>query len=124
KDVILLNCPSVTDKGLIALTDISSIEFLQLEGTSITDTALEVLAEKLKLTAINVSNCSRVTIKGLLALVGSDRLEGIDFSVNDMSQSDVLELISRFKNVKDCFIIDPLGKMDLDVIKHASARKQ
>jgi hypothetical protein len=44
----LLNCKLVTDRGIAALSKIPSLRTLQLEGTAITDVALELMASRMK----------------------------------------------------------------------------
>jgi len=124
KDINLLNCPAVTDKGLIALANISSLQLLQLEGTSITDASLEILAGKLALKGINVANCQGVTFRGLSPLAASETLQELTFSAENLSQTEVLQLISNLKAVKWLAIVDASGKLDAEPIRRAGTEKQ
>jgi hypothetical protein len=117
KDVTLLNCPAVTDKGLAALTRIGSIQMLQLEGTSITDTSLRILSDKMKLKGINVANCTGVTLEGIAVLATSPVLEEIGFSADKMDEAQMLDLIRRFPHVKHWEIVDTAGKLDPEPVE-------
>jgi hypothetical protein len=66
--ISLLDCPNVTDEGIRAIASFPSLRGLQLEGTSITDAGLEIMATKLKLTGVNVANCKGVTRKGIYSV--------------------------------------------------------
>jgi hypothetical protein len=120
RDVSLLNCPFVTDLGLVALTNIPSIELLQLEGTSISDQSLEIIAAHLHLKGINVANCTNVTFDGISALAEVSSLRELTFSSDNLTQDQVISLISRMKEVQWCSIVDRAGTLDEDAIKRAA----
>lgn len=124
RDVNLLNCPAVTDEGLVVLTNFSSTELLQLEGTSITDTSVEILARTLRLKGINVANCRSVTRRGLSALAAMDTLQELTFSSQSLTQQQVLDLIQNLKSVRWCAIVDAAGKLDGSSITRAAVDKK
>lgn len=117
KDITLLNCPLVTDGGIRHISTITALRMLQLEGTSITDEALEIISSKMRLTGLNISNCPKVTMKGLLKLATSETLKEFGFSANDLSQEDVVRLINEFRTITWCGIVDPSEKLDAQVLK-------
>lgn len=118
-DVSLLNCPLVTDAGILSLCRIKSIKTLQLEGTSITDASIEAITAALPLRGLDVANCRGVTFDGLLHIADAHTLEDISFSVENLNQGQVLDLLRRFKFVKRCEVIDPEGKLDAGTVEHA-----
>ena len=124
KDISLLNCPAVTDAGIVSLTGIKSLIYLQLEGTTITDAALDAIASKSTIVGLNVANCRHVTTRGLLRAIESEKLESFSFSTENLDQIQVLDLISRFRSVKHCEIVDVAGKLDVETIKNSASAKQ
>jgi hypothetical protein len=119
--IMLLNCWRVTDEGIHALVRISSLKELALEGTGITDSALEIAATKMHLTGINIANCSRITLKGLRSLANSETLRDLGFSLNDVTEAEVLSLIASFKKVGRLEIVDPQSKLDKGKIQTKGA---
>lgn len=116
--ISLLNCPAVTDEGIRHLSKIPSLKHIQLEGTSITDEALKIMASKMNLTGINVANCTNLTKQGLLIIAASETLVTFTFSVDTLTQEDVVRLISEFgKNVKWPAVVDREGKLDAAALK-------
>src|ERR1017187_10160572 len=67
-EIVLTDCPQVTDKGLVSLVRIPTLKGLGLRGTSIGDAGCRVIASQMKLQEVNLPNCPKVTINGLLAL--------------------------------------------------------
>ncbi len=123
-DVTLLNCPLVTDVGIQHLSEIKSLRLLQLEGTSITDEALETMASKMNLTGINVANCPKVTMRGLSRIASLETLDTFTFSAETLSQADVVSLINEFKeNVKWPAVVDVEGKLDAAALKAIAKEK-
>lgn len=116
QDIGLLNCPLVTDQGIRALASIKSLKMLQLEGTSIGDGALEVISSQMQLSSVNVANCN-VTSKGLHTLAASDTIKLVGFSVNRLSQDDILGLVDEFRNVTYCLIVDPERMLNEETVK-------
>lgn len=123
REILLLDSPGVTDKGLVALARIKSIQGMQLEGTSITDEGLKYIATNMSLRGVNVSSCSNVTAVGIRYLLDIPTIEDIGFSVKNMSDKDVKNLIDSFKAIKYCSIDDFDHKLDWDEIKAYGNRK-
>lgn len=121
--VLLLNCPKVTDVGFRNLTTIPSLKWVGLEGTSITDESLAIMASKMKLAGVNVANCSKVTKKGLVSLAASSTLKEFSFSADTLTQEDVVELVNQFKGITWCGIIDPGKKLDVPTLKQLGQQK-
>jgi hypothetical protein len=115
--ISLLDCPNVTDEGIRAIASFPSLRGLQLEGTSITDAGLEIMATKLKLTGVNVANCKGVTRKGIYSVALTPSLEQFTFSGDDWTQEQLIELIDSFKNVKWCSIVDPQKRLDAELLR-------
>ena len=111
EQVCLLNCPAVTDAGIRQLSNISSLQGFQLEGTSISDKSLAILTKSANLKGINVANCRNVTANGLFVLVEFENLEELTFSVGSMTEDEVIQIVRKLKNVKYLGIIDPDGKV-------------
>jgi hypothetical protein len=124
RDISLLNCPMVTDDGVLSLTNITSLRFLQLEGTAITDASLYGIRSNLWIKGLNVANCDKVTFKGLSVVLELPSLEEISFSVTNIDQSQALALISQFHSINHCEIVDPGGKLDIKAVNQAAASKQ
>jgi hypothetical protein len=116
REIELIAARSVTDKGIQALSKIISLKSLSLEGTSITDRACEIIASKMHLGGINVANCSNITSYGLLSLATSDSLKEISFSAGQLTQADIVRLISAFKRITWCEIVDPLERFDKEAL--------
>lgn len=116
----LLDCPQVTDEGIRAIANIPSIRSLGLEGTSITDAGLELMATQMKLTSVNVKNCQGVTRQGVQKLAQCPSLTGFSFSADGWTELQVLELIDSFKNVTWCGIMDSQGKLNVNLLKARS----
>lgn len=121
--VSLLNCPMVSDDGFRHLATIPSLKWVGMEGTSITDESLAVMASKMKLTGVNVSNCSKVTKNGLLILAASSTLKEFSFSADALTQDDVVEIINQFKGITWCGIVDPGNKLDVPTLKQLGQQK-
>lgn len=116
--VLLLNCPGVTDDGIRHLSQIPSLKWLGLEGTSITDESLEIMSNNMKLTGVNVANCSKLTMKGLAKLARSETLTGFSFSAENLTQEDVVLLINDFRpNLIWPDVVDLTGKLDAAHLK-------
>jgi hypothetical protein len=122
-DIGLLNCPQVTDKGIEALARIKTLKALQLEGTSISDKACEILATNITLKGVNVANCANVTKNGILKLAGSRTLTELSLSADKLTQKDVHEVINSSKGIKWCDIVDPAEKLDTTAIAAKAAEK-
>lgn len=118
RQISLSDCRDVTDLGFGALRRLTSVEGLQLEGTSITDDGLKVLATELpNLKGINVAKCYAITAKGLSALRASKSLRSVGLSVGLLSQADIETVILGVPSVTWWTIYDPEKQLD-----HASLR--
>jgi hypothetical protein len=115
--IVMVNCRLVTDEGIRNLARIRCLKGLELEGTAITDEACAVMSAKMNLTGINVANCRGVTLKGIKALATSDTLREFTFSAEKLTQKEVLGLVTSFRNVTWCQIVDPEQKLDAELIK-------
>ena len=116
--VLLLNCPRVTDVGIRHLSQIPSLKWLGLEGTSITDAALAIMANDMKLTSVNVANCSNLSVNGLLQLARSETLQSFSFPAESLTQEDVARLIGEFKpNLKWPSVVDLTGKLNAPALE-------
>lgn len=122
--ISLLNCPAVTDEGIRHLTKIPSLKHLQLEGTSITDDALEIMATNMNLTGVNVANCPKLTMQGLLKIAPSETLVTFTFSADTLTQDEVVRLIGKFgKNIRWPSVVDREGKLDASALKALAKKK-
>ncbi|HXT23208.1 MAG TPA: hypothetical protein VN749_00100, partial [Candidatus Eisenbacteria bacterium] len=111
-DLNMLDAPAVTDVGINALTNISSLRMIGMEGTSITDAACVVMATRMRLTGVNVANCDGVTKAGMRALIASETVTNLSFSADSLSRQDALELVRSLKNGSWCAFVDTQGKLD------------
>ena len=122
--VSLLNCPAVTDEGIRHLAKIPSLKHLQLEGISITDAALGIMATNMSLTGVNVANIPKVTMQGLLKIGSSETLVSFTFSADNLTQDDVVRLIGEFgKNMRWPDVVDREGKLDASALKALAKKK-
>jgi len=118
KGVTLLNCPRVTDEGIRHLAQIPSLKWLGLEGTSITDAALAIMANDMKLTGVNVANCLNLSVNGLLKLARSESLQSFTFPAESLTQEDVARLIGEFKpNLKWPSVVDLTGRLNASALE-------
>ena len=122
-DINLLNSRLVTDEGIRALSKIRSVKTLGLEGTALTDAGCEVMASQMRLTGANVANCPRVTAKGMKALGESETITGLTFSVENLTQAAIVDLLAAFKNVKSCHVVDTERKLDENAIKQEGLKR-
>jgi hypothetical protein len=114
RDVSLANCSKVTDDGLDALTNIPSIQSLQLIGTGITDQGMFTLATGLPaLTGINVERCPRLTVNGFMSLTNSKTITDVGLSFDPFSQAQIENILSTVSNVTWWTISDPHHHLDL-----------
>lgn len=105
--VVFTDCHLVTDEGIKQLSRIATLEQMGLRQMSITDTACETMATKMRLLGVNMPNCTNVTVKGLLKLARSELMESLGFSAGNMSQEDLIRLITTAG--------PQLGRMDIDM---------
>jgi hypothetical protein len=123
RDISLLNCPAVTDDGIEALAGFKSLIYLQLEGTSITDRSMEIIAGRMSLVGFNVANCKGITSRGLLRVIESSTLQELTFSAGNISEAQIIDLINHAKKLNHCEIIDPAGTLNAIAIEQAARPK-
>ena len=123
QSILLLDCPDVTDQGISALANIQSLKGLGLEGTSITDAGVDVMAARMKLTSVNVANCSGITQNGIRTLARCPSLKQISFSANGWTQDEIIAFIDALENVNWCGIIDPQNRLDHQLLKDKGKAK-
>ena len=126
--VVFTDCALVTDKGIGYLSRIPTIESLGLRHMSITDATCETMATKMRLLDVNMPNCSNVTVNGLLKMVHSESLESLGFSVSNMTQDDLIQLISTAAPQlgRRDIEMDTLseGRLDLPALRKAAKTKK
>lgn len=115
--ITLENARLITDVGIRALSPIQSLKVIGVEGSAITDAACGAMASERHLTCVSVMKCNGVTLKGLQTLAISDNLTELNFSTDNLTQKEVLDLLASFKNIKWCGIDDPQRKLDANAIK-------
>jgi hypothetical protein len=113
----------VTDRGVEALARIDSVHNLGLEGTSITDTGLKVIASQMRPDAVNVASCRNISINGLLELVQTETLKDISFSANGLSTAHVIHVLSSSRNLDRFQVTGPSHHLDRMAIERAAAAK-
>jgi len=115
KGIVLLNCASVTDNGVEALARARSLQWLQLEGTSISDESLEVIASQMNLTGLNVAR-TKVTLNGVETLGKAASLRELTFSCQGEVSAKVCEVIHKCKQVKHIEIVDVSAQLDTNAV--------
>jgi len=122
--VVLTDCPLVTDKGVEALSAVSSIRGLGLKGTSITDASVELFARMGRLEEVNIEGSAGVTVRGLQALAGSDTLTDISISGGALTQDDLLRIIAAVRHVTRIDIVDPAdARLNAPALREAARAK-
>ncbi len=116
--VVFIDCHRLTDKGVDCLTNIPSIRGLYLLGTSITDAGCQTIGAKMKLTLIDLTDCPKVTVNGLAMLASSETLKELRFSLNDLTQDELVQILTSARNVK-CVEIDIAGSADANLDRSA-----
>src|SRR5205823_7666893 len=100
RQVSLAHCGRVTDRGLQALTNLPSVQGIQLIGTSITDRGMQILATGFpNLRGINVEGCRLLSEGGFLALTNSRTIIDVGFSLDPFTQTQIENIISIVSNV-------------------------
>jgi hypothetical protein len=123
-EVVLTDCPLVTDKGIEYLSVVSSIRGLGLRGTSITDRSIATFARMSRLEGVNIEGSTGVTLKGLVTLAQSDTLTDICFSGAALTQDDLLRIIGAVRHVTRIEIVDPAdGRLDAPALREAARAK-
>jgi hypothetical protein len=125
-EVVLTECPQVTDRGISALLRVSTLKGLGLRGTSVSDGGCRIIASQMKLSDVNLPNCPQVTAKGLLALAQSETIEVLGFSLDHLTQADLIQIINAARRV-DQIEIDIVGdadkSLDLPELRNAAHNK-
>jgi hypothetical protein len=113
RDVSFAGCHQITDAGVQALTNITSIQGLQLIGTGITDRGMLSLATEFpRLRGINVERSRSVTEAGYLSLTNSKTISDVGLALEPFSQDQMEHIISSVPNVTWWTISDPHHKLD------------
>ena len=122
--VVLTDCPLVTDKGIEYLSTVSSIRGLGLRSTSITGRSVDTFARMSKLESVNIEGSAGVTLKGLVALAQSDTLTDISFSGAALTQEDLLRIIDAVRHITRIDIVDPAdSRLDASALREAARAK-
>jgi hypothetical protein len=119
RQVSLAHCSKVTDDGLQALSNIPSIQGLQLIGIGITDRGLRTLATGFpNLIGINIEGCRLLTVNGFLSLTNSTTITDVGLSIDPFTQEQIESIISTVTNVTWWTISDPRHRLN-----HSSLRQ-
>ncbi len=113
----------ITDQGIESLARIPSMHDLGLEGTSITDAGLELIAARMQPWGVNVASCSNITVNGLLKLVQTDTLRYISFSADRLTTAEVVGLLDSSRNLDRLYIYGPSRHLVHGAIERAAATK-
>ena len=125
-EVVLTDCPQVTDKGILSLLRISTIKGLGLRGTSVSDGGCRIIASQMKLSEVNLPNCPQVTANGLLALAQSETIEVLGFSLDHLTQADLVHIINaarRVNHIEMDIVGDADKSLDLPALRNAAHNK-
>ncbi|MEA3210549.1 MAG: F-box and leucine-rich repeat protein 2/20 [Chthoniobacter sp.] len=113
RQISLAHCGKVTDSGLRSLSNIPSIEGLQLIGLAMTDQGLDILATRFPhLNGINVEGCRALTVAGFLSLTKSPTISSVTLSFDPFSQEQLENIITQVSNVSWWTISDPGKRLD------------
>jgi hypothetical protein len=119
RQISFAHCGRVTDEGIGALTNMPSIEGLQLIGVGITDRGVGTLATQFAhLTGINVEGCRLLTANGFMSLTNSKTITSVGLSFDPFSQQQIENIITTVPNVTWWTISDPRHRLD-----HTSLRQ-
>jgi hypothetical protein len=113
----------ITDRGIEALAQIPSLHSLGLEGASISDAGLELIASRMQPHGVNVASCPNISINGLLKLVRTEALKDIGFSPDHLVTDDVVRLLDSAQNLERFQITGPSGHLDRSAIFSAAGQK-
>ena len=128
-----LNCvdcsdsPKVTDNGVDCLSGITSLRWLYLDHSAVTDHACDIIATKMRLTRCSLVCCANITLQGLLTLAKSETLIEMGFSRQRLTQSQMMQVIESCRRVNriDIYLLDSEGGT-LDTVplqREASVKK-
>lgn len=113
RQISFANCSHVTDAGIEALTNVPSIQGLQLIGVGITDRGMRILATEFPhLTGFNVEGCRSLTANGFMSLTNSKTITDVGLSFDPFSQEQIENIISTVSNVTWWTISDPRHRLD------------
>jgi hypothetical protein len=124
-EVVLTDCPLVTDKGMASLQRVSTLKGLGLRGTSVSDAGCRIIASQ-KLQGVNLPNCPHITVSGLLALAQSETIEDLGFSLNELTQADLIQVIGaarRVNRIEIDIVGDADKRLDLPALRNAAQSK-
>jgi hypothetical protein len=93
--IYLLDCRLLTDKGIDYVSRIPSVINLALSGMAINDATCHMIAARIRLHDVSIGDCPNVTVNGLLAIVQSKTINSLRFSMGDLKQEDLIQLISQ-----------------------------
>jgi len=113
----------ITDRGIEALARIPTVHDLGLEGASITDVGLGIIAARMQPQRVNVASCPNITAKGLLKLVQAESLKDLGFSPNRMTTAEVVRLLEESRGLERFQITGPAHHLDRAAIDRAAAAK-
>jgi hypothetical protein len=123
-EVVITDCPLVTDKGLVFLSRIPSIKGLGLRGTSISDKSAEIMVAMPKLQVVNLANSTNITLAGLLSMERSDTMQELEFSCGNLTQDNLIEIISATRHLNRVTISEPPeGRIDAPTLRKAAEAK-
>jgi hypothetical protein len=113
----------ITDRSVEALARIPSMHSLGLEGASITDAGLKLIAARMQPWGINVASCSNITADGLLTLIQTDTLRYISVSADHLTTAEVIRLLERSRNLDRFYIVGSSRHLVHGAIERAAAAK-
>lgn len=126
--VVFTDCPFVTDKGIEYVASISSVTNLGLREMSITDAACITMTTKMRIHSVNMPNCTNVTLRGLLMLTQSPTIADFGFSAGNLTQRDLIEIITTSGPKLTRMQIDLDGaleeRLDFPALRQAAAAKK
>jgi hypothetical protein len=119
--VDLLKSSAVSDSGIEYLMNFKSLQWLQLEGTSITDKSLEILAKRSNIFGLNVA-FSHSTVVGLKSLSDLHSLKELTFSTENDVTATVCEVFENCRQLEHVEIIDKKKMLNQSLIQDCAKR--
>lgn len=120
KGIDLLRCSAVTDAGIRDLARFRTLEWLQLEGTSVTDASLDVLSS-MHLRGLNVA-FTRITLNGLKKLAVAGGLRELTFSANGEATVQACEVLEACNQVKHFEVVDKSNRLDREALGRCASK--
>ena len=80
----------------------------------------------MKLRGVNLPNCPQVTANGLLALAQSETIEDLGFSLDHLTQADLIQIINAARRVNQIeieIVGDADKSLDLPELRNAARNK-